>query len=250
MVCLENPSNTRRPDEPITVCYVCRPRALWYTGRTIARLPGRGSRRIWLRAWWRQESDTFFISSGLTYTHLPAVDWWGLSEYDAVFAAAMLTTDLTNFPMIPDRCTQGMLNALLLMKMLTKSGFAKDPMVTFQGVSVISQVSTDWHYYGNSLGGILGSVYMAASTDVVRGVAGVSGGPFSLLLPRSSDFAALFDILKLRYTSPVDRISIMAVLQNLWVRMDPSVSHARLSEWLELITSVLRCAGLPTSYFH
>ena len=30
--------------------------------------------------------------------------------------------------------------------------------------------TTHLHYYGNSLGGIMGDVYMATTTDVIRGV--------------------------------------------------------------------------------
>ena len=134
-----------------------------------------------------------------------------------------MTTDLTNFAMVPDRCSQGMLNALLMMRFMTQSAFAKDPAVTYGGVGVISTNSSDWHYYGNSQGGILGSVYMAVTTDVTLGVSGVGGGPYALLLPRSSDFAAIFDIMRLRYSSPVDRISLFSFLQLLWDRMEPSV---------------------------
>ena len=50
-------------------------------------------------------------------------------------------------------------------------------------------------YTGNSQGGIMGAVYLAASTDVVQGVLGVGGAPYALLLPRSTDFGALFDPL-------------------------------------------------------
>lgn len=70
----------------------------------------------------------------------------------------------------------------------------------------------------------MGAVYMAVSTDVTRGVSGVGGGPYGLLLPRSADFVDLFDVIKARYSDPVDRISLMAVLQALWDRMEPSVS--------------------------
>lgn len=48
-------------------------------------------------------------------------------------------------------------------------------------------------------GGIFGSVYMSVTTDVTRGVIGVGGGPYGLLLPRSADFTALFDVLKARF---------------------------------------------------
>ena len=60
---------------------------------------------------------------------------------------------------------------------------------------------------------------MAASSDVSTGVLGVGGGPYALLLPRSSDFAELFDILKIRYPRSIDRMSILALMQSLWDRM-------------------------------
>ena len=43
----------------------------------------------------------------------------------------------------------------------------KDPRLTFEGRQVID--TGDLHYYGNSLGGILGGVYMAVTTDVASG---------------------------------------------------------------------------------
>ena len=54
---------------------------------------------------------------------------------------------------------------------------------------------------------------MATSTDIVRGVSGVGGGPYSLLLPRSSDFSDLFLLLRLRYTRPLDQMCLLAAMQ-------------------------------------
>jgi len=62
---------------------------------------------------------------------------------------------------------------------------------------------------------------MAVTTDVIRGVVGVPGGPYSLLLPRSEDFTALGDILKIRYTNPLDRVILLSIMQILWDRADP-----------------------------
>ncbi len=44
---------------------------------------------------------------------------------------------------------------------------AADPNLQFNGKSVIDPQLAN--YYGNSLGGILGDVYMALTTDVTRG---------------------------------------------------------------------------------
>jgi len=88
------------------------------------------------------------------------------------------------------RVHAGMLNALLLMRLVTSPAFVTHKDVTFNGTSVIDP--TRRYYYGNSQGGIFGSVYMALTTDVERGVLGVGGGPYNLLLPRSKDFEPLF----------------------------------------------------------
>jgi hypothetical protein len=156
---------------------------------------------------------------------LVATNWVGLAQGDAPGVAAMLGSNLTNFAMIPDRCTQGMVNALAVMAVLHKPDFADDPAFHFPGrTTSVLDASTiaGYHYNGNSEGGIFGGVYMALSTQVDRGVLGVSGAPYSLLLPRSADFMDLFPLLKLRYNDPVDRISLLGVIQMLWDRAEPS----------------------------
>ena len=156
---------------------------------------------------------------------LAATDWIGLSEYDEPTVIVMMAGGdggFSDFRIVPDRLHQGMLNALVLMRLITQSAFTTDPAVTFGGKSVISTSPSDWHYNGNSQGGIMGGVYMGATTDVGSGVLGVGGGPYALLLPRSSDFSELFDILKVRYPRSIDRMSIMGLMQALWDRMDPA----------------------------
>ena len=68
---------------------------------------------------------------------LGAVDWLGLSVSDEVFAGEMVGTDLSNFPMIPDRCHQGMLNALILNRLLTQPSFYTDKSMTFDGRVIV-----------------------------------------------------------------------------------------------------------------
>lgn len=77
-----------------------------------------------------------------------ATDWDGLTKWDVPSAAVMISTDLSNFAMIPDRSHQGMLNALLLMRLVSSPQFVKDRHVVFNGSSVIDP-SRRW-YYGNS----------------------------------------------------------------------------------------------------
>lgn len=165
------------------------------------------------------------------------VNWLGLCDEDIVADALMVGTDLSDFPMIPDRLHQGMLNALLLMRVMTSDAFVSSDVMTDFSTQTPGQLTgarnpsaavasvidpSKRNYYGSSLGGIMGSVYMTLSTDVSHGTLGVPGGPFSLLLPRSSDFAALFDVIRLRYDSSLDRISLMSALQQRWAQLEPS----------------------------
>ena len=47
-----------------------------------------------------------------------ACDWWGMSELDVPSIALMIGTDISHFSIIPDRLTQGMLNAHILMRLV------------------------------------------------------------------------------------------------------------------------------------
>eukprot|EP00052_Salpingoeca_macrocollata_P020882 m.176595 g.176595 ORF g.176595 m.176595 type:complete len:350 (+) comp21388_c0_seq8:572-1621(+) len=141
--------------------------------------------------------EDFLVEEANTYGYVVfATDWLGMCKEDEVALALMISESLTNFAMVPDRLHQGMLNALLMMRLGSSAVFAADPVMQPLGIRTIN--STQRFYFGNSLGGIMGTVYMALSTDVTRGVIVVGGAPFSLLLPRSNDFTPLFDVLKLR----------------------------------------------------
>ena len=54
---------------------------------------------------------------------------------------------------------------------------------------------------------------MSVTTDVERGLIGVGGGSFSLLLPRSADFSALGIVLKVRYPDPLVVGSMFGLFQ-------------------------------------
>jgi hypothetical protein len=166
-------------------------------------------------------SSTYMYEDATDYGYvICASTWLGLSEQDIPAIGLILLEDLSDFMYIPDRTTQGMVNALGLMMMLQGS-FASHPvMLTSAGESIIIPAKTA--YFGNSEGGIFGSVYMAVSQDVKRGQLGVPGGPYSLLLPRSLDFSLEYEAVRLRYSDPVDCINLMQVFQCLWDRAEPA----------------------------
>lgn len=90
-----------------------------------------------------------------------------MSYVDLPEVAIMIVKNLSNFRILPDRLTQGVVNFLLLMRLM-KGALVNDPMLIFDGRPAIDP--TKVNYYGNSQGGIMGEVYMAATTDVSRGI--------------------------------------------------------------------------------
>ena len=77
-------------------------------------------------------------------------------------------------------------------------------------------------YWGISLGGIMGTVYVSLSTNVTYGVCNVPGFPFELLLPRSADFNQFRSILQTRYPQNYDMMIIYAMAQMVFNRITPA----------------------------
>ena len=146
-----------------------------------------------------------------------ASDWTGMKSEDVVPIVGILTSDATNFPAIPERSMQGFTEFIAAMRMTTGK-LRNDPALTFKSpmgeYSVIDPEKRS--YYGNSQGGILGGAYLALSPDVDRGVLGVGGMPYVLLLPRSHDFEQFFTLLNGAYADHRDIMLLIALFQNLW----------------------------------
>ena len=80
---------------------------------------------------------------------------------------------------------------------------------------------------GNSQGGILGTVLMAATKDISMGVLGVPGGPYAQLLLRSVDFDTYYAVIRARYPNPVDQVVLLNLIQMLWDRCDARYGRGR-----------------------
>jgi hypothetical protein len=149
-----------------------------------------------------------------------ATDWIGMAEDDAVPVANVISSgDMAAFRPVPERSLQGFVNALLAMRMMS-GAFAADPAAQIGGASVIDPAQR--YYFGNSQGGILGGCYMALSTDVTRGVLGVPGQPYNLLLNRSVDFGIFGFLLEGAMPDPIDRQIALGLVQILWDRAEPN----------------------------
>ena len=150
-----------------------------------------------------------------------ATKWIGMADEDIATAVTILQ-NFANFPNLTDRLQQGMVNQLFLARLMIRpTGFVSDP--GFQdglGNPVID--TSDVFYDGNSQGGIFGGTVMSVAQDITRGVLGVPGMNYSLLLTRSTDFATYALILYPAYPNLLERPLILGLAQMLWDRSDPN----------------------------
>lgn len=149
-----------------------------------------------------------------------ATDWIGMHEDDEIYVGAVVDGGhFEDFATVVDRQMQGMVNQLLAMRMMI-GGFADEPMIQLGDHAAYDPAQR--YYYGSSQGGILGGTYMALTTDVERGMLDTAGQPYNLLLPRSADFDAFFEIISARYDDPLVIAYMLALAQILWDRVEPT----------------------------
>lgn len=148
-----------------------------------------------------------------------ATKWAGFSDDDIPTAIAALE-DLSNFPTFIDRMSQGLLDQLVLGRLvLADNGLVGEPEFLRDDGSALLDNSA-LVYDGNSQGGIMGMALAAISTDVERFALGVVGMNYSTLLPRSVDFDPFESIFVAAYPDAVDRAIALGVVQMLWDRTE------------------------------
>jgi len=157
-----------------------------------------------------------------------ATDWRGLSGLDLVWVGSQVigigSNKLNNFEALPDRLSQGMLNTLVLGRMMKLGIFNRD--AAFQTPSlagVFPGPSEDLYYYGISLGGIMGTWLAALTPDVLRFGLDVPGMNFGCLLQRSTQFSAFESLLPtIGLTDPMETILGLGLLHEIWVSAEPA----------------------------
>ena len=158
-----------------------------------------------------------------------ATDWRGLSSPDLGFVAGEVVgigeSQLNHFAALPDRLRQGMLNTLVLARMMKRGIFNRDSetFATPSGRPVFAGPDTEMYYYGISLGGIMGTWFSALTPDVERFGVDVPGINFSCLLQRSTQFSSYDQLLLgIGITDPLDAILGLGILHELWVGGEPA----------------------------
>jgi hypothetical protein len=151
-----------------------------------------------------------------------ATDEIGLSENDVPQAISVLA-ELGKFPTVADRLQQGLLNEVLLGRLMDNpDGFISDARFHADGTTLGSSPVLDTshlYYNGNSQGGIMGGAFMAISPDATRGSLGVPGMNYSVLLNRSVDFDQYAEVaLFPNYPDMLSRPLVLSIIQMLWDR--------------------------------
>jgi hypothetical protein len=142
-----------------------------------------------------------------------ATDWTGMKSDDVMIIMDEIGDGMSNFATVPDRLHQGIIEFHVSAEAMVGPG-ASDPLLQQDGVLLYDPEQL--YYYGNSQGSILGGAYVATSKRIERGVFGVGGMPYSLLLTRSYDFELYFMLLRGQYGSDMDISLLIGLMQMLW----------------------------------
>ena len=152
-----------------------------------------------------------------------ATDWSGMATEDFV-AGVMhnILADISQFPRQVDRSQQGVLAAMFLAELLRHpDGFASHAAFRHGSDNTLLFDPSEVFYDGNSQGGILGGALVATAPNIHRGVLGVPGSNYSLLLRRYGPFPERFGFIMYQaYQNELDRTAVFALMQMLWDRAE------------------------------
>ena len=145
-----------------------------------------------------------------------------------------ILSNLGRFPELTDRVQQGLLNELLLGRLMTRpTGFVTDDAFHVDANDINSPSTIDesnLYYQGISQGGILGGALTAISPDFTRAYLGVPAMNYSVLLPRSIDFDQYEAILDPSYPDQMLKPLLLSLIQMLWDRSEPNGYANRMTD--------------------
>jgi len=165
-----------------------------------------------------------------------ATDWRGLALGQTGPDALSLVVNViglpstghkfNNFNALPHRLQQGMVNTLVLSRMLSSGFFNR--LTAFQRTpgnpaSGVFSPGTESFYFGVSLGGIYGTMFAALNQDVIRHNIDVPGMNFSLLEQRSTQFPLFLQLIQnLGLTDPMQLAIVLQIQHEMWVSAEPA----------------------------
>ena len=148
--------------------------------------------------------------------------WRGLTTEDMP-DAVRVANDFGQFPLITDKLTQAVANAMTLPRLLQTDFAEADVFQARDGSGSLIDPSRIY-WYGISTGGIEGAVTMANSEHLQYAVLHVGGSIWSIMLERSSNWAPYENWIEDTVPAPQDRQLLYAVSQLMWDPVDP-ITH-------------------------
>ncbi len=147
-------------------------------------------------------------------------DWWGLAKTELPLAI-QAGNDFSDMPLITDKLATGAVMPIALTR-VALGKIVDDPWLQFDAdKKPLYDKTQPLVYYGNSLGGIMGTTMTSLHPDLTRMVLNVAGGGWSTLLNRSSDFAPFLGIINGVYPDKFNQQMLFAMSQSLWDLSDP-----------------------------
>jgi hypothetical protein len=141
-----------------------------------------------------------------------ATDYTGLTASD-LQNTVNAVIDLSKFPSIMDQLRQGLINTVLLPRTFA-GACASEPALSTGGPPLID--GADWSYFGNSMGGTLGSAVAGLSPDLKRFALGVGGIDFPVMMPRTTLWPHLEAFFRIGYPTRLDRDLLLVMSANQW----------------------------------
>jgi hypothetical protein len=157
-----------------------------------------------------------------------ATDWRGLSSPDLAWIGSHVVglgqSRLHNFEALPDRLRQGMVNTLVLARLMKIGLFNRhDAFQRPGGGGVFPGPPGEVYYFGASLGGIMGTFLAALTPDIKRFGIDVPAINFSCLLQRSTQYTPFESLLDgIGLTDPMQVALGIGLLHELWVAGEPA----------------------------
>ncbi len=153
----------------------------------------------------------------------------GFAAEDAAVSDAT-SRDFSTFARFTDRIQQGLLNNLLLGRlMIHPRGLAADRAFRAPGGQSLID-TTRLFYDGNSIGGVLGGALTAYAPDFQRAVLGVGAMDHSAMLPHSADWQSFAAAFAPAYPSRLARPLVLSLAQMLWDRAEPNGVASRMTD--------------------
>jgi hypothetical protein len=157
-----------------------------------------------------------------------ATDEIGMAQQDIPNNVVSLE-DLSQFPSVPDRLQQGLIDFLYLGRdLINPAGFCSSSVFQVNGKCAID--TSHLFYDGGSQGAIFGGALTAIDPDFTRSALNVAGMDYALLLTRSSDFPEFAQFFYRSYPSQLDRALLYSFIQNVW-------DHGETDGYAEHLTS-------------